>query len=283
MISIFLQGGLGCQLFQLFTYLSFCIQTKDRIIIPKNKLDKLSKHGSERPTYWDTFFKRLQPFLEEDSDKLFRLQSYKEPFFHYHQLVKFENKDYIFCGYFQSYRYFQYQLDDIEKILRIKDLQKISREKNSKILNKKNLVSIHFRIGDYKHLTDYHPIIGNQYYINSINYMIEKLHNDELNLLFFFEKENKKDIIIKKKIIKRRFPKCNIFFVDQTLEDWEQLLLMSCCENNIIANSSFSWWGAYLNRNDKQIVCYPDIWFGKKMNNNTKDLCPPEWNKIKSF
>ena len=58
---------------------------------------------------------------------------------------------------------------------------------------------------------------------------------------------------------------------------------MSCCENNIIANSSFSWWGAYLNRNDKQIVCYPDIWFGKKMNNNTKDLCPPEWNKIKSF
>ena len=57
---------------------------------------------------------------------------------------------------------------------------------------------MHFRIGDYKYLTDYHPIIGNQYYINSINYMIEKLHNDELNLLFFLKKKIK-DIIIKKK------------------------------------------------------------------------------------
>ena len=46
------------------------------------------------------FFKRLQPFLEEDSDKLFRLQSYKEPFFHYHQLVKFENKIIYFVDIF---------------------------------------------------------------------------------------------------------------------------------------------------------------------------------------
>ena len=59
---------------------------------------------------------------------------------------------------------------------------------------------------------------------------------------------------------------------------------MSNCEHNIIANSSFSWWGAYFNTNKDQYnerrVLYPEIWFGPTANNNTKDLCPPDWVKI---
>jgi hypothetical protein len=56
------------------------------------------------------------------------------------------------------------------------------------------------------------------------------------------------------------------------------MLLMSCCKHNIIANSSFSWWGAYFNSNADKIVCYPEVWFAN--NTDTSDLCPLEWIKM---
>jgi hypothetical protein len=68
--------------------------------------------------------------------------------------------------------------------------------------------------------------------------------------------------------------------VNPHLDDWEQMLLMSLCEHNIIANSTFSWWGAYLNSNVEKIVCYPDQWFSPKANKDTSDLFLEDWVKI---
>ena len=69
--------------------------------------------------------------------------------------------------------------------------------------------------------------------------------------------------------------------MDDFIPDWQQMLLMSICNDNIIANSTFSWWGSYFNENPDKIVCYPGVWFGPKLTqNNTVDLFPEDWKKI---
>jgi hypothetical protein len=80
---------------------------------------------------------------------------------------------------------------------------------------------------------------------------------------------------------KQNFPDVDGKFVCiEGNQDYEDLTLMSLCENNIIANSSFSWWGAYLNGKDEAIKVIPAKWFGIAMSHNTKDLYPKGWIKI---
>jgi hypothetical protein len=70
--------------------------------------------------------------------------------------------------------------------------------------------------------------------------------------------------------------------VDDQIPDYEQLLIMSCCSHNIMANSTFSWWGAYLNENPAKIVCYPSVWFGEyyEHTHDFNAMMLPEWAKI---
>jgi hypothetical protein len=141
-------------------------------------------------------------------------------------------------------------------------------------------VSMHFRIGDYKKIQDYHPLATYEYYERALGF-IQNLKKDiNFDILYFCEDVDIEDVmlIINKLVI--QFPSYKFVRGEKTLEDWEQMLLMSCCRHNIIANSSFSWWSAYFNSYPDKIVCYPSIWFGPKTINDISDLCPPEWNKI---
>ena len=108
--------------------------------------------------------------------------------------------------------------------------------------------------------------------------VIEK-DNTINQVLYFCEEADIDDILIT--ITKLNEIYSNINFIRiENLNDYEELLLMSLCKHNIIANSSFSWWAAYFNGWEDKQVYYPLRWFGPAAEHNTKDLCPPNWKRI---
>lgn len=144
-------------------------------------------------------------------------------------------------GYWQSEKYFK----DIRPIL-LKDFTLRSKSDNflkfEKLVSDNNSVSVHFRRGDYikrKVTRNYHGVLGFDYYLQAIEIIKQKIKNPH-----FF-----------------------LFSDDSTISSFsglnsaEELILMSLCRHNIIANSSFSWWGAWLNNNPKKIVIAPKKWF----------------------
>ena len=266
MISILLQGGLGNQLFQLFTAISYALDQKEKIVIPTEKID-----GHNRPTYWTTLLKRLKESVERVDIK--KIQKLAEAGFHYTPLPFVPNV--MLVGYFQSYKYFEKHYDVIYKKLNFNIEQETIR---SKYLTMNDTISLHFRIGDYTNLQLHHNILKDDYYIRAIREIIRRTKKSNWNIIYFCEEKD--NLPVKQRLykIKKSFPELEFHKADDTMEDWEQLLLMSCSNHNIIANSAFSWWAAYLNSNPDKIVIYPKTWFGAaNYDKSTKDMFPPSW------
>ena len=135
---------------------------------------------------------------------------------------------------------------------------------------------MHFRIGDFKDLQECHPLLPVNYYINALKYVSDNF-GDDYDVLIFCEAD---DIHTVHAMIDKMDIKFKVSFVDENIPDWKQMIMMSCCDINIIANSTFSWWGAYLNNSPNHIVLYPSIWFGPRITHDISDLFPTEWQKI---
>jgi hypothetical protein len=279
MITCNLMGGLGNQLFQIFATISYAIKSKNKF-----KFLNISTLGSGsttiRYTYWNSLLNRLKIFLIDKYPQPIHVIREKDFTFNELPIDEMVERNCLIYGYFQSYKYFD---EHFQMIYRIIGLEKMKEDLIQKLnLNDdylKNCISMHFRLGDYKKLQDYHPLASYDYYKNSLNFIKEKT-TEPYNILYFCEDNDIHDVMITINRLEIEFQQYNFIRADNTLEDWEQMLFMSCCHHNIIANSSFSWWAAYFNTLNDKIVCYPSVWFGEKAKNNTKDLCPPEWNKI---
>jgi hypothetical protein len=270
MISIFLQAGLGNQFFQLFTAIAYAIEFQETLVIPTFKWDV-----EKRQPYWDSVFKRLKDALDP---KLMpgSLPRYEEEGFHYTPLVK-KNKVILF-GYFQSYRYFDRYSESIIKRLSLRLEQEMIK---TKYLTLAQSISLHFRIGDYMDVQLHHPLMTDSYYIDSIKRIIKVTKKADWDIIYFCEAKDNLPVRQRLYKIQKQFPHLSFHKASDEMQDWEQLLLMSCSDHNIIANSTFSWWGAYLNPNPAKIVCYPSTWFGSaNSDKDTRDLCPPQWIKI---
>jgi hypothetical protein len=282
MITCDLKGGLGNQLFQIMATIAYCVQHKLPFIFPYSEM------LNERPTYWHNLFVNIKQYTsapinfknsDEIRDILYQHPKYEEPSFTYSEIPKYN--DIMLCGYFQSYKYFDNIQTKIHGIFDIKYKQIQSRNEFPDLLDSLNTISMHFRMGDYKHKQEFHAILPVDYYINAMN-CIDSLNivNCPCKVLVFGEQEDHEEIQDKLKYIKENINMDATFvIVDSAIPDWKQMLIMTCCEVNIIANSTFSWWGAYLNNNTKKVL-YPDIWFGPSINSSTLDLFPDDWTKV---
>ncbi|MDD3060131.1 MAG: alpha-1,2-fucosyltransferase, partial [Sulfurimonas sp.] len=137
-----------------------------------------------------------------------------------------------------------------------------------------NSVSLHVRRGDYvsnKNATSYHGVSSLDYYYNAIETISKKISNP---ILYIFSDDIpwvRENLIVSLPIV----------FIENTNTDrpFEDIYLMSLCKHNIIANSTFSWWGAYLNSNLEKNVIAPKKWFNDPVI-NTEDLIPSSWTRI---
>ena len=177
-------------------------------------------------------------------------------------------------GYWQSEKYFK----NIRKTI-IKDFQLrkplIKKNKSwARKINTSNSIGIHVRRGDY--ITDqktnkYHGICGINYYKKSINLIKNRIKNP---IFFIFSDDYK---WVKKKF---SFLGNYAFFINNNNNNPPiDIKLMSLCKHNIIANSSFSWWGSWLNTNKDKIVIAPKEWFQDKKV-KSQDIIPSNWTKI---
>jgi hypothetical protein len=179
-------------------------------------------------------------------------------------------------GYFQSYKYFNdYQQQIIDTLDISSQKRKLSRP------NDINTVSLHFRIGDYTNLQEHHPIMTTEYYTRCIQRLILDTNRDDWNILYFYEEYNKDIVMGKITILKQMYKNITFEPIVSHYKDYEQMLIMSNCQHNIIANSTFSWWGAYFNTNPQHKTYHPSKWFGPAQGNKKiDDLFPPDWVKI---
>ena len=275
MITCILMGGLGNQLFQIFTLIAHSINTNQKFILPE-KLPVYDK----RHTYWNSLLINLQKYIS-NTDSV-KWNQYNEPNFHYNKLQLSDN-NLILHGYFQSYKYFDNVWEQISIIVGFNEQIEQTKTKYNNYFNDDYIISMHFRVGDYLSIQDHYYILDYNYYEKSIELIINKTNINNFTILYFCEENDVQTVNLIISNLQNKFLELKFIKIDFTISDWEQMLLMSLCNHNIIANSTFSWWGTYIGYklNENKIVCYPSKWFGPKFSHyNVSDLFLDKWNKI---
>jgi len=253
------QGGLCNTLFKLSAAISTALDNKVEYLF-SNEFVRVG-YDPDYSEFKNNIYRNIN-FIDTLPDNYV---NYSEKNFSYNNIEYVKGTNLLLNGYYQSEKYFINNKDFILNLFKPTD------EIKNNIINKvdgiQNSISIHVRRGDYLNLPDYHPQQPIEYYKNAVNFFgLEKnyvIFSDDINgameLLDFIP--NKKAVSLG--------------------EDYLDLYAMSLCEHNIICNSTFGWWGAYLNENVNKKVIGPKIWFGPNLkNHNTKDIIPEEWIKM---
>jgi hypothetical protein len=256
MIETKIQGGLGNQIFQwaygkslskkyntdLFLDLNF-YNNQSGNTFREFELDKFPNLN------YETQKKENKKFIEIVDD------------FFYKELNYNKNLNYYLNGFWQSEKYFSEFSDVIQSELQPDVL---TRKKLLSIVSDDS-VSLHIRRTDYVTSNGFHPVQNIEYY----NKALDIIGNYEQLLIFSDDINWCKENLNYKKMI----------FIEN-MSSVENVWLMSLCKNNIIANSSFSWWGAWLNQNKNKTVVIPKNWFGNNVDLNTSDIYPDNCIKI---
>ena len=250
-------GGLGNQMFQISKATAEGLKNNIPVFFRSNAF--IPMEGNQPENYKNNIFRNIK-----FNDIILPTKRITEPSWSYNKIEFTYDQPTEFYGYFQSSKNFLEFKKEIQKMfLPTEEFINKIKKIYPKIFDK-NSTSIHVRRGDYLIISEILPVLDKTYFDHSVN-TIDYSH------LFIFsnDKEWSKTNL--------KYKNCTIV---EGLKDYEELWLMSLCNHNIMSNSSFSWWGSYLNINqDKKVFC-PSVWFGPKGEKNYQDVYEDDWIKI---
>ena len=199
------------------------------------------------------------------------IYNYREPHFNYDPNILSIPDSTNLNGYFQTSKYFSEFREELSKeIFRFKPEveNKAIQYWDSTVkqfLNGSTPVSLHVRRTDYVAKADFHAPCSMDYYTQAVSRF------DGSNKFLVFSDDLK--------WCKENFNGPQ-YLVVETGDPYVDLRLQNMCVHHIIANSTFSWWAAWLNLNEEKIVICPSVWFGPASRENYSDVCPEDWIKI---
>jgi Glycosyl transferase family 11 len=197
---------------------------------------------------------------------------YNEPHFHYDPGFEQLSDTVMLRGYFQSHRYFESYADEIAALFAPHKLASAHGLALAQTLQGEESVAVHFRRGDYASdpaARAVHGVLGLGYYDAAVAHVRALVPNARV---FVFS-----DHAIYADEVALRWPGAQALRGATAGDD---LFLMSCARHHIIANSSFSWWSAWLDRRSGGIRIAPKQWFSDQTAHDTRDLCPNDWLRL---
>jgi hypothetical protein len=278
-------GGLGNQLFQYAAGRALALHHGTKLLLDVGKFDEyklrhfdlaalhteltIAKPDELIPYFNRNVFQKIRDNIAPMSQrKVFKQKKFRfDPRF-----FSLPAEIYI-QGYWQSEKFFAPVADTIRRefTVRAEHIEKVRALADR--IRGEEAVSMHIRRGDYtnKEIMERHGILPESYYQQAIALLRERYHG----LRFYFFSDDMQ-------WVKDKFAIDNAEFVSgaYTSTHFEDFYLMSCCRHNIIANSSFSWWAAWLNANPAKTVIASRQWFGEKGPKDTQDLIPASWLRV---
>lgn len=177
----------------------------------------------------------------------------------------------LMAGYFQTEKYFKHHRDEL-----IQEFE-LPEHLRSSINNQLNLIkeypevtSIHIRRGDYLSNSEIYGVCDKEYFLRAITLINDKY--PDTKFLFFSDDMS---------WVKKNFSHSDFLFAEGTNSAKQDLYLMSLCSHHVLSNSSFSWWGAWLNRKADKIVVAPSRWYSDdELEQSASDVVPADWLRI---
>jgi hypothetical protein len=254
--KIGLNGRFGNQMFQYATLYSIAKTKKYNFGVPYS-----NRNENE---YQDFCLPDCFPNLSaKDSSSVRPRYTAMERNFEYNPGIFGVQDNTDIVGYFQSEKYFvDYKNDLLKEFEFNEEIKKAANDIRS--LSKKEAISVHLRLGDYVHQQQNHPVCTIDYYVEALN----QLPDDLMVFAFSDDNEKAKDLFtsLGRKVV-----------IADTQNKFIDMCTMTMCEYHVIANSSFSWWGAWLSPMKK--VYAPARWFGSSPNvpKNWSDIYCKDW------
>lgn len=247
MVECTRMGGMGNNMFQIATAVAYSLRYNMPYCISKKVV-----HPHYPAINNNTYNFPNVKYCDEELN----LPIYTEPHYHYSEIPYMP--DVCLNGYFQSWRYFNNYKDEIIKLFGFDDIE-----------TRKGVCSIHVRRGDYLDYPNHHPVASMMYLREAASFMWGKGYR---NFKIFSDDMEWAKSYFENEIIYFRYIDIEYSEGKSEVDDLRD---MASCESNTTANSSFSWWGAYINPNPEKKIVMPSRWFGSELNHNTKDLYLP--------